>query len=426
MKTKAYMDIKKLNFGNLCNLIQKLSRRKETQIQTVRRLYSIVVDEYVFEPIEASTASYLFRGQCKVNKDVSDAALHVLKEQESFSKVKQKVVYKILNQMSTYDQGNFINKLKELVSMLKYDELELKKYIDLDSNSHKDRSLIFVTKCILWCMICENSDEPVNRIALKNKPKSLITYDPHSLVQSRSGSTAVSIVLRQNQDHSFIEKYYDFYRCLEYINKNKLLIEYIKCSLEQIEIYITKLEDDMVFRRLDTEEQYIEASGLVNKYIYEFLPKKCWKGRKLSDMVYNGLETHKWTGYGYYKKDQLVAFLDYKIRTDGSIELGTALVEEQYRNKHLSRSMINFFKLMFFSSGFFCGTYEENDPMRWVFEQTGFRPNLFFDPETEIESNMIQERINPKSPNQLTNSVYYYCYSLMEEILEEIQEVILS
>ena len=71
---------------------------------------------------------------------------------------------------------------------------------------------------------------------------------------------------------------------------------------------------------------------------------------------------------------------------------------------------------MFFGYRLFGGTSEENIGMRSVFEKTGFEENLFFDSETNITTNLIQERINPDFPDDTTkntNSVYYYCNSLL-------------
>ena len=71
---------------------------------------------------------------------------------------------------------------------------------------------------------------------------------------------------------------------------------------------------------------------------------------------------------------------------------------------------------MFISNRLFSGTYEENGAMRHVFHKCGFQPHLFFDPETLLESNKIRERIDvndPENEQVMTNSVYYYCNSIM-------------
>lgn len=100
----------------------------------------------------------------------------------------------------------------------------------------------------------------------------------------------------------------------------------------------------------------------------------------LYDMVYNGLHIRKWIGYAYYNESgHMIAYLDYKIRMDGSIEIGTQLTESTYRGNGLATSLMYLFKIIFFGYRLFGGTSEENIGMRSVFEKTGFKENLFYD-----------------------------------------------
>ena len=118
-------------------------------------------------------------------------------------------------------------------------------------------------------------------------------------------------------------------------------------------------------------------------------------------MALNGLQTEKWTGYVYKNKENhLVSYLDYKIRTDGDIELGIQLTSETERKKHFATALINYLRFKYMYAKFFTGTYEKNEKMRAVLKATGFDEYFFKGKdqngcESEKQANRIQERVNP-------------------------------
>lgn len=76
------------------------------------------------------------------------------------------------------------------------------------------------------------------------------------------------------------------------------------------------------------------------------------------------------------KENHLVSYLDYKIRTDGDIELGIQLTSETERKKHFATALINYLRFKYMYAKFFTGTYEENEKMRAVLKITGFHEYL--------------------------------------------------
>lgn len=57
-------------------------------------------------------------------------------------------------------------------------------------------------------------------------------------------------------------------------------------------------------------------------------------------MIQNGLDTGKWSAYGYFDGGNLIAYLDNKLRIDGSVELGALLTEPKYRRYHLASTAL--------------------------------------------------------------------------------------
>ncbi len=165
-------------------------------------------------------------------------------------------------------------------------------------------------------------------------------------------------------------------------------------------------------------EGYGQARDFIYQYESEFKTKKWWDDR-LPNMIYDGLTSEKWTAYALYNhQGKMVAYIDYKIRTDGDIELGTQLTDASCRKQGIATGLINFMRLKFINSCFFTGTHEKNEGMKRVFEKLGFQETLFYDPVTGESSNRIQERIDPAFPDdedKMTNSIYFHIMGIMEE-----------
>ena len=146
----------------------------------------------------------------------------------------------------------------------------------------------------------------------------------------------------------------------------------------------------------------------------------------MDTMIENGLNSHKWTAYGYYNESgRLIAYLDYKFRLDTYIELGAALTNPGHRKKGLVASLIFFLQLKYTHFDFYAGTYEENISMRSVLTGCGFKNNNFYD-KYGHKTNKIRERINPdvtEGPNQYTNSLYFVATSLLAKSISDVQKI---
>ena len=103
------------------------------------------------------------------------------------------------------------------------------------------------------------------------------------------------------------------------------------------------------------------------------------------------------------KENHLVSYLDYKIRTDGDIELGIQLTSETERKKHFATALINYLRFKYMYAKFFTGTYEENEKMRAVLKITGFHEYLL-KAKTKMAKNKnkpieFKNEVNPHSQN---------------------------
>src|SRR5699024_1592435 len=104
------------------------------------------------------------------------------------------------------------------------------------------------------------------------------------------------------------------------------------------------------------------------------------------------LITNKWNAYGYFDpQGKLIAYLDVKIRIDGSAELGILLVDTACRQMGLASSLMIFYEIMFAPCRIFGGTYETNKKMRNTFLATGFVQIWYYNSETKERVPMLKE-----------------------------------
>lgn len=202
--------------------------------------------------------------------------------------------------------------------------------------------------------------------------------------------------------------YHNVDSCIDYIMKNGLVI--LKLETNPGYIHISAESSPTLRIKKICSEDYDIAINLIEKYSNEFRPKIKWKGRNISQLVHGGLEKSKWVPYGYYDNNVLIGYIDYKISTNGLIELGTLLIDEKYRDLGLGASLINLCRLKFFSTCLYSGTYEENTSMISTFKKTGFHEY-----NIDAGTNKRRERINPDDPNKLTNSVYFITNPLLKQ-----------
>lgn len=417
---KTNIENREFCFGNLCKILQVSFPKKLTQVQTIRKLYEIMpVESYRYEPIEAASANYLFHGKTKVNAYIRDAAIyHLTSDTTQLKLIYSAVKTRLLDGMTTVSKIFFLENLKLMVLKLTFDDFNLKQYLNVNFDTDAERTVEFISKCVLWSLIMNPKSIKTGQSVILHKiPDDLIHYDPHTLFEESSGSNAVSISLQDEQGLQ-LSQYYSFEDCLDFLCAGNAVITGITVDASGFAVSVSFMYgSNYRLEKLVTEEQYQEAYEFLKVNIQKiplFHGKMDWNGQNLYDMVYRGLLSRKWTAYAYYRGEQIVAILDYKIRENGTVELGVQLAASEKEYELFERSLIYLMKLKFYNSRLFVGTYEENTQMRNLFEQTGFLPNLYLDLETGIRTNIISDRVIDKEEGIFSNSVYYYSYSLIE------------
>lgn len=426
----------RLNFASLCRILREATdnrlwvpdcdtgksgqiRSRAKQEQVVDTVYSLLLTEQDnMVAAKEKQASLLCSNKYAVNRDFRQKA----EEDGAAECIRQNFEKYIFQNMSDLQRRVFLDKLQNLVDGLPSDQdlFRLKPMMGLQyTGENKDAYCNAVAECIRFCFIAPNEYKDIPTVsAFSRKPNDILQYDPYSFSGQYSKSGAVRMTLREDCPHGGRTLYdgYNYEQCLEYILEHSVVIKSIDCSLSAIEMVCVPLEESPYQLKRVGPEDYEQARRVVFRYEHEFRKKKWWK-KPLSEMVYHGLVCGKWTGYAYYNdKGDIVAYLDYKVRTDGDFELGTQITMPSCRKRNLATGLIHFFQFKFMNARFFAGTYEENDGMRRVFEKTGFQEHFFRDPETGDVSNRIQERINLEFPDddaKMTNSVYYYANSLL-------------
>lgn len=267
--------------------------------------------------------------------------------------------------------------------------------------------------------------DPVPLPAWRYKPKDIYHDDPYSLSTEHSNSTALTFEMIEDTPESDIRSGFGYERVVEFVERNSAVISKIDCSVGKIKIFYKVGSGHYKLHRLEATD-YQRASDFIYNHLSEFRPKVSWRGRLLSSMALTGLSSEKWTAYVFENTEgNIVAYLDFKIRTDGNIELGIQLTAESERGKHLATGLINYLRLKYMHARFFTGTFEQNKEMRATLKITGFREYFFRDRSDRSKgknkkANRILERINPEAPNdvsQMTCSIYYYAISILEETL---------
>lgn len=429
-----------LNFGSLCGLLRAISRKKNlwkhydydkdgrvvndpTQSDVVDTLCLLVVPQKELETmgsISDRDASLICNNQASIRKDYREYA----SRENAKDTIKTNLIDRILSGFNNEQKETLWNALKNLILMIPESSApnHLKNYAHIEYSSlEKEQYYMIVAECVYWCFVTPNVIEHVpNTKPLSKIPYNIYTYDPHNFAEQYSKSTALRMVIQEENsgDEGILFDGYNYEQCVDYILENSLVIKKIDCSLGIINMKCLPRENNTYHLKRVKPEEYRQIRTLIYCHLEEYCKKKCWK-MDIHDMVYNGLQSEKWTAYAYYNHSgDIVSFLDYKIRTDGDFELGTQLTVKQDRNNYLATGLINFFRFRFMSACFFAGTYEENLKMRHVFEITGFTRRHFTDPSTNRVADSIKERINPDFPeddSKMTNSVYYHANSLLAE-----------
>ena len=329
------------------------------------------------------------------------------------------------------DLTSFMKKLREIIDNL-YNQ-EDKDHLNIGDDD----------TCLIYCLRhIANSTNNIDNSTIEGDNLSTFDYlegDPYTRGEMKqfSASHAIRIDLWEcniapdNIDDAIFgcEEFTDFNEVVQFVLTHNLKIHSIQtsCGYFRVEAKNSHLK----LRAIDnnSKEDIAKVFRFILKHDSDFRPKRSWRGRKLGEMCANGLKKGVWHAYAYMdENDEIAAYLDYKIRSDGYIDLGAALVNEEYRQQRLASSLIYLFELMFPQSPFFGGTYEENDSMIQTFTTTGFVPRNYYNTETKEKTNRIQERITEaykesKQDKDLGYSVYFKYKGLFDESLENTRAI---
>lgn len=429
-----------LNFGSLCIALREIANGclwvpdcfgtggkrlvRVKQSQVVDTVYSLLLTDeeraVSWVPTSERDASMVVRNLHSIRPELWELALQ---------KDRPKIIYQnfekhIYAYFDDRQRHNFLVQLEQLVDAIPDDRDSYNLKANFPMRYDKDNREIYckvATECIHWCFIVPNDQKSIpSNIAFSRKPYDILSYDPYNRGRQYSKSGAIRMVIREDHDDlkNVLFDGYNFEQCLEYILAHNLVIKKIDCSLSFIDMVCVPCAENPYYLKRVGPEDYTRVRNFIFLHEHEYRTKKWWKDW-LSNMVYNGLMLGKWTGYAYYNEhNDLVSYLDYKIRTDGDFELGTQLTVTPCRGHYLATGLINFMRFKFMNSCFFTGTYEENQNMKHIFEKAGFTEHLFYDPETDSVSNRIKERINlnfPDDDSKMTNSIYYNANSILNE-----------
>ena len=435
-----------LNLGNLCKLMRELKPRKFwcppgscgdtwmaktgviSQSAAVELVYSMVypwdqVDSYAIVAVP-SHANGVLQNKIAAKKEVREKAQHFAIQLigENFRKL-------YFDELSSDQRHAFVQKLRELVRQTDFgfDPLNLRFYMDYtydDTEELNALSCRFAGNAIYWCILGPNTEEAAQEVisgALHpGLPEDIAGYDPYSRDYYKKNSTALRFELIDTTGGAETVSCSNHERTVERIESQGLVITDIQREHGLIRLYYDgSLCGKVTLRRLERED-IPTAVTFVRTYLREFRPKYSWGTRTLAQMAKDGLETEKWTAHAYFDhKGRMISYLDYKLRSDGEVELGVQLTDEDWRGRKLATGLVNFHRTKFMNNRLYVSTFEENGAMRRVLETNGFSPKYFFDAQTGIVTHIIRERIDPSDPENKalwTNSVYYFADSLLSTI----------
>lgn len=272
-------------------------------------------------------------------------------------------------------------------------------------NPGNENNAIFITKCLIHTFEVSNRIDEV-RIAQKKRQK--LYYEKNKAIRTTDPDHETTIQIRlYSLNIKNPRLYHNIDTCLYDIMNQGYIIQEISSKTGYIDISV-QTSKSMAIRRL-RQEDYPMAISLLEKYSKEFRPKIKWNGRSIAQLVQEGLEKRKWMSYGYFRDKELIGYIDYKICVDGIIEIGTLIVDEDYRDQGIGASLMNLFRLKFFCTPLYSGTYEENTSMISTFKKTGFHEY-----NIEAGTNKRRERVSPEEPTKFTNSVYYITDPLLK------------
>lgn len=444
-----------LNFGSFCAVIQDVvpkgtwwfyemgeqnKRQKLSRHDTVMIVFSLVYSEAELEHLDEdvlrisdNAADLYFKNRGRVSNDKFRE--HIKEKKTKLTDViERNFRERIWCKLDAEQRANLVLQLRDLVNRLQSNEdpMNLRGYIGAEHyiKGENDRLCCrFVSKCLKFCLFTPNTQgETVKWDILNEVPSTYRKGDPYRLVSGDDGSTVVKWVFIDNRRYRKKREYYDYNLLTQTILRENLILTSVECGANVIEVHYQRFEDSRYqLRRLKGKKDAEEAREFIREHESEFQRKRSWRGRKLSDMAWDGLITNKWNAYGYFDpQGKLIAYLDVKIRIDGSAELGILLVDTACRQMGLASSLMFFYEIMFAPCRIFGGTYETNKKMRNTFLATGFVQIWYYNSKTKERVPMLKERINedyPDDPEMDGNSVYFCAESLLTRLFRTTREL---
>lgn len=238
----------------------------------------------------------------------------------------------------------------------------------------------------------KKKDKTVLAFNQKNKDNCNKISPTHSITITIAGTEFPNDIVFHNIDDAIL-----------YCTTNNYLINYLlSLSTTTYIVYVQKSNYEI--RKL-TLEEFPMALDFLKLYKGEFKAKSFWPEYDISKLCEEGLNSGIWTAYGCFDGDRLIGYIDYKTTWTSGIEIGTELVDPQYREQSIATALINLIRLKYAFLPTFSGTYEENTNMRKTFETAGYNID-----NSKGCNGLVKERIDITHPDNdefTTNSIYY-------------------
>lgn len=310
-------------------------------------------------------------------------------------------------ELNKYIKETFIDNMKDSkVFMEKLHELiknDPSNSWNTSLSEEKDVTLLLI-KALCAVMDSRIYKQKIKQENKKKKETALLTImqenEKNSKETSPTHSIAIIIGGVEFQDNIIFRNIED---AISYCTKNNYLINYL-LSLSSITYIVYVQKSDYKIHKL-TSEEFPMALDLLELYKDEFRPKSFWPEYNIFKLCKEGLDSGIWTAYGCFDGDRLIGYIDYKITCTSGIEIGTELVDPQYRERSIATALINLIRLQYAFLPTFSGTYEENANMRKTFDAAGYTID-----NSKGCNGLVKERIDIAHPNNdefTTNSIYY-------------------
>lgn len=302
-----------------------------------------------------------------------------------------------------YIKETFVDNMKDSKAFME----KLHKLIKSDPSNSWDQSLseekevtVLLIKVFRKVMDSRIYKQKIKQENKKKKEKALLAIMQENNKET-SPTHSITIIIDgvEFQDYIIFRNIDDV---TSYCTKNNYLINYLLSSSSTTIVYVQKSNYEI--RKL-TLEEFPMALEFLELYKDEFKAKSFWPEYDISKLCEEGLNSGIWTAYGCFDGNRLIGYIDYKTTWTSGIEIGTELVDPQYREQSIATALINLIRLKYAFLPTFSGTYEENTNMRKTFETAGYNID-----NSKGCNGLVKERIDITHPDNdefTTNSIYY-------------------